>query len=47
MFLVFICDNASWHISREVRFFIDEHYRAVKIRGEWLRIISCLFPYKS
>jgi hypothetical protein len=44
---VLIWDNASWHISHEVRRWIDEHNRAVKRRGEGLRIISCLLPKKS
>jgi DDE superfamily endonuclease len=44
---VLIWDNASWHISHEVRQWIDEHNRAVKSRGEGLRIISCLLPKKS
>ena len=44
---VLIWDNASWHISHEVRQWIDERNRAVKSRGEGLRIISCLLPKKS
>ena len=44
---VLIWDNASWHISHEVRRWIDEHNRAVKSTGEGLRIISCLLPKKS
>ena len=45
---VLVWDNASWHISHEVRRWIDEHNRQVKqskIRG--VRIISCLLPTKS
>jgi hypothetical protein len=44
---VLIWDNASWHISHEVRQWIDERNRAVKSRGEGLRTISCLLPKKS
>src|SRR5215210_909453 len=44
---VLIWDNASWHVSHQVRRWIDEHNRAVKRRGEGLRIISCLLPKKS
>jgi hypothetical protein len=44
---VLIWDNASWHISREVRTWIDSHNRAVKNSGRGARIISCLLPTKS
>ncbi len=46
--LVLIWDNASWHISREVRRWIGSHNRALK-KGEkeGLRIVSCLLPKKS
>jgi hypothetical protein len=44
---VLIWDNASWHISHEVRQWIDERNRALKSRGEGLRTISCLLPKKS
>ena len=42
-----IWDNASWHISREVRGWIASHNRDVKARGSGVRIISCLLPIKS
>ena len=42
-----IWDNASWHISREVREWIASHNRRVKASGEGVRIISCLLPIKS
>ena len=47
--LVLVWDNASWHISREVRQWIGEHNRRVK-KGEnkqEVRIISCLLPKQS
>src|SRR5215213_10166248 len=47
--LVLIWDNASWHISREVRRWIGSHNRALK-RGEiveGVRIVSRLLPKKS
>ena len=44
---VLIWDNASWHISAQVRSWIDEHNRAVKRGGKGVRIISCLLPKKS
>jgi hypothetical protein len=46
--LVLIWENASWHISREVRRWIGSHNRALK-KGEkeGVRIVSCLLPKKS
>ena len=44
---VLICDNASWHISKEVREWIASHNRGVKSSGCGVRIISCLLPIKS
>jgi hypothetical protein len=43
--LVLVWDNASWHVSKEVRRWIGEHNRAVKKRAVGgVRIISCLLP---
>jgi hypothetical protein len=42
-----IWDNASWHISCEVREWIASHNRRVKKSGHGVRIISCLLPIKS
>jgi hypothetical protein len=44
---VLVWDNASWHISKEVREWIASHNRKVKSSGEGVRIISCLLPIKS
>src|SRR5215210_2765127 len=44
---VLIWDNASWHISKEVRGWIASHNLAVKNGGQGVRIISCLLPTKS
>jgi hypothetical protein len=44
---VLIWDNASWHISHEVRHWIASHNRGVKKNGLGVRIISCLLPKKS
>jgi hypothetical protein len=44
---VLIWDNASWHISKEVRRWIASHNRGVKSSGSGVRIISCLLPIKS
>lgn len=47
--LVLVWDNASWHVSKEVRRWIGEHNREVK-KGEkkrGVRIISCYLPKQS
>jgi hypothetical protein len=45
--LVLIWDNASWHISREVRRWFGKHNREVKNSGCGVRIVSCLLPKHS
>jgi hypothetical protein len=45
--LVLIWDNASWHISRELRRWLGRHNREVKTSGDGVRIVSCLLPKKS
>jgi hypothetical protein len=47
--LVLIWDNASWHISREVRRWLGSHIRRVKQSGgvAGVRIVSCLLPKQS
>jgi transposase len=45
--LLLVWDNASWHVSKQVRAWIREHNRAVK-RGEAaVRIVVCPLPTKS
>jgi len=46
---VLIWENASWHISKEVKEWIASHNREVKNSGSeaGVRIISCLLPTKS
>ncbi|MDQ2783998.1 MAG: transposase [Chloroflexota bacterium] len=45
--LLLVWDNASWHVSKEVRGWITAHNRAVK-RGEAaVRMIVCPLPTKS
>ncbi len=46
-FLLLIWDNASWHISKEVRRWLGSHNREVKSSGEGVRIVSCLLPKQS
>jgi hypothetical protein len=45
--LLLIWDNASWHISKEVRRWLGSHNREVKKSGEGVRIVSCLLPKQS
>lgn len=45
--LVLIWDNASWHVSREVRRWLGRHNREVKKSGRGVRIVSCLSPKQS
>jgi hypothetical protein len=42
-----IWDNASWHVSREVRRWLGKHNREVKHNGRGVRIVSCLLPKQS
>src|SRR5918999_1307724 len=45
--LLLIWDNASWHVSKEVRRWLGKHNRHVKESGEGVRIVSCLLPKQS
>jgi hypothetical protein len=45
--LLLIWDNASWHVSREVRRWLGSHNRHVKQSGSGVRIVSCLLPKQS
>jgi len=47
--LLLVWDNASWHISREVRRWLGKHNRQVKKSGgeAGVRIVSYLLPKKS
>jgi transposase len=45
--LLLVWDNASWHVSREVRNWIKAHNRVVKETGSGVRIVSCPLPSKS
>ena len=45
--LVLIWDNASWHVSKEVRRWLGSHNRRVKRSGRGVRIVSCLLPKQS
>ena len=45
--LALIWDNASWHISQEVRDWIRGHNREVKRTGHGGRLLVCRLPSKS
>jgi transposase len=45
--LLVVWDNASWHISKEVRAWARAHNRQVKARGQGVRLIACPLPIKS
>jgi DDE superfamily endonuclease len=45
--VVLVWDNASWHVSGEVRRWLGSHNRRVKESGDGVRIVSCLLPKQS
>jgi hypothetical protein len=45
--VLLIWDNASWHISREVRTWLRQHNHHVKQTGQGVRILTCRLPSKS
>ena len=45
--LALVWDNASWHISQEVRSWIKQHNRQVKAAGHGCRLLVCRLPSKS
>lgn len=45
--LVMIWDNASWHLSQEVRRWIRSHNRRVKAAGSGCRLLACRLPSRS
>jgi len=45
--LPLIWDNASWHISKQVRQWIKQHNAQVKRSGKGVRLIVCQLPVKS
>jgi hypothetical protein len=45
--LLLIWDNASWHISHEVRTWLRQHNQHVKQTGQGVRILACRLPSKS
>jgi hypothetical protein len=45
--LLMVWDNASWHVSREVRAWIRRHNQQVRREGRGVRIVACYLPSKS
>jgi transposase len=45
--LLMIWDNASWHISKEVRDWLRAHNQRVRRTGQGVRIVPCYLPSKS
>ena len=45
--VLLIWDNASWHISKEVRTWLRQHNHKVKQTGQGVRILACRLPSKS
>jgi transposase len=45
--LLLVWDNASWHISAEVRAWAREHNWQVKQTGRGVRLLLCRLPVKS
>lgn len=42
-----IWDNATWHISKQVRQWVRQHNTQVKRTGQGVRLIVCQLPVKS
>jgi len=45
--LALVWDNASWHISQEVRAWLRQHNRRVKAAGSGCRLLVCRLPTRS
>lgn len=45
--LLLVWDNASWHLSRQVRTWIREHNQQVRQQRGGVRIVVCALPTKS
>ena len=45
--LLLVWDNASWHLSQQVRTWVREHNRTVKQTGGGVRLLVCPLPVKS
>ena len=45
--VLLVWDNASWHISREVRTWLRQHNHHVKQTGQGVRLLACRLPSQS
>ena len=45
--LLLVWDNASWHVSKDVRAWVRAHNRQVKQTGTGVRLVICQLPVKS
>jgi DDE superfamily endonuclease len=45
--LALVWDNASWHVSRAVRAWLQQHNRRVKAAGRGCRLLVCRLPSRS
>jgi transposase len=45
--LLLAWDNASWHISKQVRTWVRDHNQRVKAGGAGVRLLICPLPIKS
>ena len=45
--LALVWDNASWHLSQEVRAWLRQHNRTVKVAGHGCRLLVCRLPSRS
>jgi transposase len=45
--LIMIWHNASWHISKEVRTWLQTHHHTLKQQGKGVRIVAFYLPSKS
>ena len=45
--VLLLWDNASWHISREVRTWLRQHNHHVKQTGQGVRLLACRLPSQS
>jgi len=45
--LLLVWDNASWHVSKEVQAWVQQHNRQVRQSGWGVRLVICALPVKS
>jgi hypothetical protein len=45
--VLLVWDNASWHLSQQVRAWLRAHNQSVKQTGQGVRLVVCFLPVKS